>query len=66
MFLRQAPRDYARDRQDRLTLRRTVEVRLGTNPGVPRDGCIAMEVPGVGLYSIQILATRNERDLKYV
>ncbi|MGB7030533.1 MAG: hypothetical protein WBF29_03735 [Syntrophobacteria bacterium] len=39
MFLRQAPRDYARDRQDRLTLRRTVEVRLGTNPAVPRDGC---------------------------
>ncbi|MGB6376609.1 MAG: hypothetical protein WBG24_07795 [Syntrophobacteria bacterium] len=28
---RQAPRDYARDRQDRLTLRRTVQERLGTN-----------------------------------
>ncbi|MGB7032209.1 MAG: hypothetical protein WBF29_12285 [Syntrophobacteria bacterium] len=39
MFLRQAPRDYARDRQDRLTLRRTVQERLGTNPAVPRDGC---------------------------
>ncbi|MDH3929114.1 MAG: hypothetical protein OEV22_14335 [Deltaproteobacteria bacterium] len=39
MFLRQAPRDYARDRQDRLTLRRTVQVRLRTNPAVPRDGC---------------------------
>ena len=26
-------------------LRRTVEVRLGTNPAVPRDGCIEMEVP---------------------
>ncbi|MGB7032206.1 MAG: hypothetical protein WBF29_12270 [Syntrophobacteria bacterium] len=33
MFLRQA--------QDRLTLRRTVQVRLGTNPAVPRD-----ELPG--------------------
>ncbi|MGB7065662.1 MAG: hypothetical protein WBF55_11005 [Syntrophobacteria bacterium] len=31
MFLRQA--------QDRLPLRRTVQVRLGTNPAVPRDGC---------------------------
>ncbi|MDH3951465.1 MAG: hypothetical protein OEV11_10565 [Deltaproteobacteria bacterium] len=31
MFLRQA--------QDRLPLRRTVKVRLGTNPAVPRDGC---------------------------
>ncbi|MGB7066992.1 MAG: hypothetical protein WBF55_17775 [Syntrophobacteria bacterium] len=39
MFLRQAPRDYARDRQDRLPLRRTVQVRLGSNtlrlPGGP-------------------------------
>ncbi|MGB5921066.1 MAG: hypothetical protein WBG91_11915 [Syntrophobacteria bacterium] len=33
MFLRQA--------QDRLSLRRTVQVRLGTNPAVPRD-----ELPG--------------------
>ncbi|MGB6382240.1 MAG: hypothetical protein WBG51_13790 [Syntrophobacteria bacterium] len=33
MFLRQA--------QDRLPLRRTVQVRLGTNPAVPRD-----ELPG--------------------
>jgi len=41
VFLRQAPRDYARDRQDRLPLRRTVKVRLGTNPAVPRD-----ELPG--------------------
>ena len=24
---------------DRLTLRRTVQVRLGSNPAVPRDGC---------------------------
>jgi hypothetical protein len=24
--------------QDKLTLRRTVQVRLGTNPAVPRDG----------------------------
>ena len=31
VFLRQAPRDYARDRQDKLTLRRTVWVRLGSN-----------------------------------
>ncbi|MDH3930370.1 MAG: hypothetical protein OEV22_20770 [Deltaproteobacteria bacterium] len=31
MFLRQA--------QDRLPLRRTVQVRLRTNPAVPRDGC---------------------------
>ena len=30
---RQAPRDYARDRQDRLTLRRTVQVRLGFDLG---------------------------------
>ncbi|MDH3558998.1 MAG: hypothetical protein OES18_24415 [Deltaproteobacteria bacterium] len=29
MFLRQAPRDYARDRKDRLPLRRTFQVRLG-------------------------------------
>ena len=36
-----APRDYARDRQDKLTLRRTVQVRLGSNPAVPRDGCPA-------------------------
>jgi hypothetical protein len=28
--------DYA---QDRLSLRRTVQVRLGTNPAVPWDGC---------------------------
>jgi len=27
--------------QDKLTLRRTVQVRLGTNPAVPRD-----ELPG--------------------
>ena len=27
--------------QDKLTLRRTVKVRLGTNPAVPRDGCPA-------------------------
>ncbi|MDH3928598.1 MAG: hypothetical protein OEV22_11715, partial [Deltaproteobacteria bacterium] len=27
--------------QDRLPLRRTVQVRLGTNPAVPRDGCQA-------------------------
>ena len=33
MFLRQAPRDYARDRQDRLPLRRTVQVRLGFDVG---------------------------------
>ncbi|MGB6376139.1 MAG: hypothetical protein WBG24_05390 [Syntrophobacteria bacterium] len=33
MFLRQAPRDYARDRQDRLPLRRTVQVRLGFDFG---------------------------------
>ncbi|MDH3803004.1 MAG: hypothetical protein OEU80_13085 [Deltaproteobacteria bacterium] len=33
MFLRQA--------QDRLTLRRTVQVRLGTNTAVARDGCPA-------------------------
>ncbi len=25
--------------QDRLPLRRTVQVRLGTNPAVARDGC---------------------------
>ncbi len=25
--------------QDRLPLRRTVQVRLGSNPAVPRDGC---------------------------
>ena len=36
-----APRDYARDRQDKLTLRRTVQVRLGFNTlrlpgGTPR------------------------------
>ncbi|MDH3802345.1 MAG: hypothetical protein OEU80_09700 [Deltaproteobacteria bacterium] len=31
MFLRQA--------QDRRSLRRTAQVRLGTNPAVPRDGC---------------------------
>ncbi|MEJ2429191.1 MAG: hypothetical protein P8075_09760 [Deltaproteobacteria bacterium] len=37
--LRQAPRDCARDRQDKLTLRRTVQVRLGTNPAAARDGC---------------------------
>ncbi|MGB7030772.1 MAG: hypothetical protein WBF29_04940 [Syntrophobacteria bacterium] len=36
MFLRQAPRDYARDRQDRqdkLTLRRTVQISLGFDVG---------------------------------
>jgi hypothetical protein len=40
VFFRQAPRDYARDRQDKLTLRRTVQVRLGFNtlrvPGTRR------------------------------
>ncbi|MGB7066533.1 MAG: hypothetical protein WBF55_15440 [Syntrophobacteria bacterium] len=25
--------------QDRRTLQRTVQVRLGSNPAVPRDGC---------------------------
>jgi len=33
VFLRQTPRDYARDRQDRLPLRRTVQVRLGFDFG---------------------------------
>ncbi|MDH3927722.1 MAG: hypothetical protein OEV22_07220 [Deltaproteobacteria bacterium] len=42
---RQAPRDYARDRQDRLTLRRTVQVRLGSNPSVPRDCPVAHPSP---------------------
>ncbi|MGB6927911.1 MAG: hypothetical protein WBH05_01720 [Syntrophobacteria bacterium] len=35
------PRVFLRQAQDRLTLRRTVQVRLGTNPAVPRD-----ELPG--------------------
>jgi hypothetical protein len=26
--------------QDKLTLRRTVQVRLGSNPAVPQDGCL--------------------------
>jgi hypothetical protein len=33
------PRVFLRQAQDRLTLRRTVQVRLGSNPAVPRDGC---------------------------
>ena len=33
VFLRQAPRSYARDRQDKLTRRRTVQVRLGLDFG---------------------------------
>ncbi len=32
------PRVFLRQAQDRLPLRRTVQVRLGTNPAVPRDG----------------------------
>jgi len=32
-------RVFLRQAQDRRSLRRTVQVRLGTNPAVPRDGC---------------------------
>ena len=35
------PRVFLRQAQDRLPLRRTVKVRLGTNPAVPLDGCPA-------------------------
>jgi len=31
--------------QDKLTLGRTVQVRLGTNPAVPRDGCQVARPP---------------------
>ena len=32
------PRVFLRQAQDKLTLRRTVQVRLGSNPAVARDG----------------------------
>ena len=37
VFLRQA--------QDKLTLRRTIQVRLGSNPAVSRDGCPVARPP---------------------
>jgi len=33
------PRVFLRQAQDKLTLRRIIQVRLGTNPAVTRDGC---------------------------
>ena len=33
------PRVFLRQAQDKLTLPRTVQVRLGSNPALPRDGC---------------------------
>jgi len=31
--------------QDKLTLRRTVQVRFGSNPAAPRDGCPVARPP---------------------
>ncbi|MGB6375268.1 MAG: hypothetical protein WBG24_00915 [Syntrophobacteria bacterium] len=31
---------FLREAQERLPLRCTIQVRLGTNPAVPRDGCL--------------------------
>ena len=50
------PRVFLRQAQDRLPLRRTVQVRLGTNPAVPRD-----ELPGGTL----IFVVSRQQSMKY-
>ena len=39
------PRVFLRQAQDKLTLQRTVQARLGSNPAVPRDGCPVARPP---------------------
>jgi hypothetical protein len=45
VFLRQASRDCARDRQDKLTLRRIIQVRLGFDFGFSiLDFCLQLMI----------------------
>jgi hypothetical protein len=46
VFLPQSPRDYARDRQDRLSLRRTVQLRKPTPCACPARGASACAARG--------------------
>jgi len=51
--------------QDRLSLRRTVQVRLGTNPAVPRDGCPARGASACAARGTPIFAVSRQQFMKY-
>ncbi len=51
--------------QDRLTLRRTGQVRLGTNPAVPRDGCPARGASARAARGTPIFVVSRQQFMKY-
>ena len=46
-------------------LRRTLQVRLGTNPAVPRDGCLARGASACAARGTPIFVASRQRFMKY-
>ena len=53
----------ARDKQDKLTLRRTEQVRLRSSPAVPRDGCPAARPSPRSRYGVSCIMRASTRRL---
>jgi hypothetical protein len=52
--------------QGKLALRRTVQVRLGSNPAVPWDGCPARGASACAARGTPIFMTRPQQFMKHL
>ena len=59
------PRVFLRQAQDKLTVRRTVQLRLGSNPAVARDGCPARGASACAARGTSIFTVSQQQFMKH-
>ena len=59
------PRVFLRQAQDKLTVRRTVQLRLGSNPAVSRDGCPARGASACAARGTPIFTVLRQQFMKH-